>query len=321
LETGVDLKVGQLADLRTPLGVLQFLKSTRAEKSGQASSAADTASIEFVETVRQRLANCIAETDFYEVLIGLERIATPTELEAISRAGRTRSHEFDAKLQALVRALGPELARFSRIQINPSVSLYSNGRGASTLIVGFTGRIDLLFMPIALVLQYFADDCDVLVLRDPGRTGFGNGIGGYATSFPEMVARLKQDIDFGRYKSVRCLGTSGGGCAALAGGILMGAERAVCFSGRLPSRARRETSRNIPPDIENAVRTAVGDPSRFFCVFGADNEKDVGNAQAIREVLDTTLIPVAGVADHNVVWHLHLRGEYLRILKRTGLVA
>lgn len=311
VETGVNLSVAQVTSLKTPLAVFQHL-SGRGNPTPPPAADSPPADTSFRQAVLRALAACRAETDYYRVFVEIERVATPADVEFLAETdGPWASHFKEAlgKLLQNMRQVRPTPSAHTLTPINRSVLLYSNpARKRRRLIVGFAGVLGVLFVPTPLILQYFPVGTDVLLLHDPARVGFGGGISGYAESFPAIFPRLKQDVDFRRYLSVNCIGMSAGGCGALAAGVLLGADKAISCSGRLPSRALRAPSRLVPQHIESVLRTSGGDPARFFSVFGAENAKDVANSKAIAEVFRLTQIPVAGVRDHNVIQQLHLNG-------------
>ncbi len=198
-----------------------------------------------------------------------------------------------------------------------AASLYSEGSDRETLVIGFCGRADLLFLPAATIMQYLSPDSDLLILRDPEKMGFAGGLAGYADTFDGMMEALARAFDFGRYKRLRTIGTSGSGAAALAAGIVLDAERAISACGHLPSGRRR--TRDLPHRIEDIIRASPGSPPRFYAVFGDLCERDRRNAEDIANVLGITLYPINGVEEHNVMRRLHVQGQLASVLRDIGL--
>jgi hypothetical protein len=181
----------------------------------------------------------------------------------------------------------------------------------------FCGRAQMLSSPTAILLQYFSPDADVLVLRDPSQKAFTDGIAGYADTFPGLVDALRGEFDFGRYRTLRCIGTSSGGAAAIAAGALLGASPTASFCGHL-SRDQQRTN-PLATDIDGTIENATGSAERFFAVFGQDNPHDRANAENLARVFALTLYPVPGIEAHNVVRTLHDQGRLAGVLADLGL--
>lgn len=210
------------------------------------------------------------------------------------------------------------ISKFALVSGGDAISLYSEGSGRKSLAIGFCGIADMLMLPTAAMLQYFSPNCDVLVVRDSSRMGFGSGIAGYADSFAGMLRALQRDFDLDRYGNVRCFGASLGGVAALAAGVVLEADRAVSFSGHLLASAQRRRQ-GAPRQIEDIIQNSAGSSERFVAVFGGRNRRDRRNALAIARTFTMSLYPIRDMANHAVITALHERGRLADVLGEIGL--
>jgi hypothetical protein len=278
----------------------------------------------FLSDVLRALGSCRTPTDYYRVQIDIQKYATPADIAALTTRPIPWTAEFDAWVDGFFASVSlprAEVQDFRLERLGESVTLYSGPSPARGLVVAFCGKADLLFMPLAMVLQYFSPERHtVLILRDPARSGFVSGMAGHSSSLREMVGKLQNDLDVGRYDSVHTFGTSGGGAAALAAGLLLGATSAVSFSGHLPTESRRYGSADGSVDIDRILRGAQAmQTNGYACVYGADNKVDSRNAMALASAVPVRLMPVPGVSDHNVVFALHQRRQLAALLSMVGL--
>ncbi|MBB4648670.1 hypothetical protein GGQ99_000392 [Aminobacter niigataensis] len=127
----------------------------------------------------------------------------------------------------------PPLTRFSRTEIATHVNLYSAGRSAPNLIVGFATKHGFIMMGAALFLEDLDDaQHDFLQLADPRREFFDGGIEGFASSMRDLALRVGNLARERGYRSIMTYGTSMGGFPAIRAGNLMGADRAISVGGR-----------------------------------------------------------------------------------------
>jgi hypothetical protein len=275
-----------------------------------------------VASTLQELEKASSEADNQRIAIDVLKYATPGEIDTLLQS-LTAPSPFRNWLRGLhvhvTRHTG-EPAAFHCDYSSESISRYSNGGGAKTLIAGFCGKSQLIHGPTAVLLQYFPQSFDVLILRDPSRMGFSKGVPDYANSFPEFVEKLRAEFELDRYEDIRCLGGSSGAAAAFAAGQLLGASKLVSFSGRPPSQSRRYGQTDVSENLERYISATAGGPERAFAVFGSDNAHDVSGADALTRLLSVTLVPIDGVADHNIIRPLHTNGELTSILQRVGLL-
>jgi dienelactone hydrolase len=317
--TGLDLTAAQVKSLGSPQAVVNHLTEARQPRS--ATSIPKPGSLR--AWLLPALEACRSPTDYYRVVMEIEQSATPGDIEFLVEMGGPWSQEFNAGLRTLydsMRRVRRSIAPHGLTLINPSVLLFAGDEAKERhLVVGFAGVRGGLFLQTPLLLQYLGPNNDFLLLRDPAVVGFATGIRGYAEPFRAVIERLKRDVNFGKYQTLSCLGISSGGCAALAAGVLLEADRSVSFSGGLPSHALRADTRMVPPDLENILRAVPGDKSLFYSVFGADNLRDAANSRAIAKFFAITEMPISGIRNHNVVWDLHAKGALAALLRDLGL--
>jgi len=277
---------------------------------------------QFVEKTIAALDGCRTQSDYYRVQFEILMAATPKDFAALVDA--LPAHDwvppFKTWLTRQFRNMTghhPALSNYALAGGDASASLYSEGPGRETLVVGFCGRAQLLFLPAATVMQYLSPNADLLILRDFSRMGFTAGLKGYADTFTGMIEALRHTFDFAGYRRIRTMGTSGSGAAALAAGVVLEADRAVSFCGHLPSGRRRADE--LPQEIERIVRGAPGSPERFYAVFGDQCERDHRNANEIARNFGVTLYPILNTAEHNVIGFLHRQGRLAKVFGEIGL--
>lgn len=276
----------------------------------------------FVASTVAALDGCRTQSDYYRVQFDILKSATPKDFGALMAALPT--HEWVppyklwlAKQYENMTLRHPLLSDYALVSGGEEAALYSEGAGRQTLVIGFCGRADLLFLPAATIMQYLSPGADLLVLRDPAKMGFAGGLAGYADSFIGTLDALRREFDLGRYRRIRCFGTSGSGVAGLAAGVALDADRAVSICGHFMSQRRR--SGEASGEIEAIVKDSPGSPERFFAVYGEKCERDARNAGSIARTFGVSLYPVLGTAEHNVIRFLHAEGGLARMFADVGL--
>jgi hypothetical protein len=259
-----------------------------------------------------------------KALISLQCFALPTEWQDFVEAtnfGARWSEDNQRKLRTLHQLVFRQTASaqpYVRVQSSEAISHYRGKAKAGKILVAFCGRAQVLFGPVARVLQYFpADEYEVLVLRDIRKLGFTQGLAGHSTSFTDMIDILRQQ--FLGDREVVCMGTSGGGGPALVAAALLSARSGVSFAGRPP------TSSKIYGESEGAVameeilrhRSSEG---QLHAVYPADHAEDTANAKTLSEIAPVKLWPMDGLSGHFVLHDLDLRNELTQVLHSTGLL-
>jgi hypothetical protein len=277
--------------------------------------------MQFVQRALIDLTKCRTSADYYRVQIEISKHAAPQDVAILSNKPLPWPDDFDrwlAGLVSLTSAVRSEPATYQRQELDQTTALYSGQTRAPGIVIAFTGKAGLLFMPIAAILQYFSPaDFDFLLVNEAFKEDLRED--GSRTTFSDIVARLGAAIGLTRYREIRTFGTSAGGAAALAAGVLTGATRAASFSGHLPSSGISYRGRASVSEVEEILRGAKP-ATRFAGVYGEGNKFDRASAMALSKLLPLHHFPIAGVRDHNVVYALHKRMELEKVFADVGLI-
>lgn len=272
--------------------------------------------------------NPASNIDYFKVLMSLQVYASPAEwrdfiaaTDGFSR-GTADFRTLVGDLHKLVSRHGEPMQMYERVHLSNSVSHYRGSGRPGKMLVAFCGRAQVLFGPIARILQLFpVEDYEVLVLRDTLKLGFTQGLPEHSSTFPEMIGKLRQEFFPDPEKEIFCLGTSGGGGPALVAATLLSARSGVGFSGRPPTSSKvygESAGAKAMADVLHQRRAQAG--QRLVAVYPAEHADDVATARQLAEMADVELMPMAGLSDHNVLHDLHLRGDLAAVLRNTGLV-
>jgi pimeloyl-ACP methyl ester carboxylesterase len=185
--------------------------------------------------------------------------------------------------------------------LSPGVTLYTADRSVQTLIVGFCGRHDHLFLPAGVFLQTLDHErFDLVTAWDARHLHFDHGIEGYARSLPELARRLSEFAAARGYDRIITYGISMGGLAALRAGQLMGADRAIAAGGRFAwnvGRMLRNEAHIQAFDLLCHCRQP--DATESYAIFSEDNAEDAESAERLAAICtDCSLIPLP-YDDHN----------------------
>lgn len=262
--------------------------------------------------------------DFYRASIDLQKYATPDDIKALFE----RRAAFDVGFAKLVSDLfdlvflqNKDCYRFDHQALSNTVSLYVGAPDNKKILIGFCGKAQLLTLPIPVILQYFPPGSyDVAIVRDPVRLGFTTGSSGYAESFADMIERLRRDLSLSRYEKIVCMGTSGGGAAALAGGTLLDAASTASFCGRPPTTSSIYGQAKSTVDMEAVIRRSKLPKERAFALYGTENRQDKDHAHQLARLMNLTVVPVPGIGDHNLAAILHLDGKLGQTFRKIGLL-
>lgn len=275
-----------------------------------------------VKSTLRELEGAVTYADYHRLADQLFKYATPGEIEALVLRV-TAASPFRVFIRNFYKLITQHtgIAGYHCDHVSDAISRYSGGVTAHTVIVAFCGSSQLLHGPTATVLQYFpCESFDILVLRDPDMQGFTKGIAGFANNFTDLIAKLRTQFAFDRYSYIRCFGGSSGGAAALAAGQLLGASRLVSFVGRPPTQSNTYGQTSGADELQEIISAGPDSAGPAFAVFGANNAKDKKGAEELSKFLDLALVPVEGIADHNILGVLHRNGSMSAILHRVGLL-
>ncbi len=203
------------------------------------------------------------------------------------------------------------IKRYVRTDIAPNVAHFSAHAGARTLVVGFCGKKLRLLMPVAMMLQSLDDRrFDALVLADPQRLHFDQGIPGFAQSLPDIARRIAAIVEENGYDSVITYGTSMGGFPALRMGSLIGAARAVSCGGR-PVNHMERLGRGTRPvgafDLICDCRMPLRAPS--YVLFSRDRRPDARAAGMISKIAPEVHLGPVPHDGHNFPFRIFQNGN------------
>ncbi|MCX7306024.1 MAG: hypothetical protein NTV73_17080 [Hyphomicrobiales bacterium] len=201
--------------------------------------------------------------------------------------------------------------RYLRTEVATGVNFYSAASGASTLVVGFGTSRGRLSMPLFMVLEALDDTrYDLLLLSDLTKRHFDKGIEGYAATLPELMRRVGEFAARGGYACVVTLGTSMGGFAALRGGDLLAADRAISIGGRFawhPGALVRDRRRVQAFDPLCHCRGPFRAP--FYLLYSRDHPKDPRDAEMLAKIAPASRAIAFPGTHHGVHYRIRQRGR------------
>ena len=272
---------------------------------------------------------CRTPADFYRLQISLENECAPAELlPAFDCRDKlpAPARKWIENLHAMMLRGGATVQPFTREVLAENARFYHDGSSScseKSLLVCFCGNYQRIMIQLPVFLQHIpACSFDVVVFKDPGKLFFLRGVPGYAPTLAALRERLGRDLCLERYASVRCLGTSAGGAAALAGGAVLGAERALSFGGGHPSRVAGELAGSglTGSEFDDVFGDADTSRTRLRAFFGIGNSTDRETAASLCGAFcGVRAVPVAGVAGHNIFFELFSKGDLQGFLDRNLL--
>ena len=161
-------------------------------------------------------------------------------------------------------------------------------------------------MPIPVFLQHIdGNNVDVLLLRDPTKSGYRGGIEGVGGNIESVADEIGELAQIGEYRSAVAIGVSGGGLPAVITAVRLCLNSALSVGGNSPFDPRW-----VQPDGKGAadillrnIKAAARDPM-VMLAFGSGSEVDMKAAEALRGILSAELIRIGD--DLNRVGHVAL---------------
>jgi hypothetical protein len=271
-------------------------------------------------------ADCVGRAEGLRRLIDLENELSPREMSSIWQGRYALPEHIIAPLEKTIKTMarGARQPRaYGRTRISENANYYRAHRGtdSKTLLIAFCGNANRLMLPIPVFLQFVPEDSyDVLILRDPSRTGYLRGVPGFGDDLLKVAKTIRAKIDVASYCEVRCIGTSGGGAAALYTGLLLHARRAVSVGGRHRTVCKRvaEGDSEFTGDEFDVLLQGLGPTdTELFNIFGEHCERDIEGARSLEKYLGRLQpITVRDLAGHNVLAHLLQKGTLPNFFKR-----
>ncbi|WP_156405469.1 hypothetical protein [Sphingomonas sp. Root710] len=262
-------------------------------------------------------------------MIDLENELSPLEIWDLWQRRAELPEAIIAPLGRTIKMMmlgAKDLRRFERTTLSENVFLYrgAGGAGQKTLLIGFGGNVNRLMLPTAIFLQFVPDaDYDMLLLRDPTRSGYLRGVPGFGDDLVKMADAIRSHVDLGSYREVRCVGTSGGGQVALYMGLLLDARRAVSVGGRHRSLSKKVAAGDgefTGYELDKFVQNLAPRSTELINLFGAQCERDTEGARSLEKVLPQLKpVTIAALAEHNALAYLLEQGSLSSFFSRILL--
>ena len=205
-------------------------------------------------------------------------------------------------------------SRWSRTAVSRDAILYHTSEGDRSrkqLIVGFSGSAMRLMMPTYMMLcSLDPQRYDLLLLKDPGREEYINGIDAMGESITALASFLDHYVVDNSYHSGIALGTSAGGLPAIYVALKNRWPGAVVFGPVDPER-HPDLSGLLLTESEQNVSTSI------LLNYGEKHKDDRIIAAKVKKLISVTeLKPDPRFRKHNVPYALFLRGELAEHLER-----
>lgn len=209
----------------------------------------------------------------------------------------------------------PDSLRWSRQRLTDNIELFAaspSSRSDKTLIVGFTGNLTRLMMPIYRFLMHLDADCyDLLLLRDPNRSHYVHGIPEVSKDMATLSDWLRTQAKDMGYSRVIALGTSAGGLASLCAGVANGWDKAIALGADAPSKH---------PALQDFLSSSASrhdrtSPTQVMLLYAGLNPRDNSGAAEIAAILpNAKLLGDDTHATHNVLNTAFKRGRLNKVL-------
>lgn len=258
--------------------------------------------------------------------IALENRITPAERDGLWAAMRSAGAEAATTwLEGLCEQAGTAgqaatAPDFSRQSLGWGLRLYQGGGDPAdkVLILAFSTRGERLMMPMPSLLQQLdSQRFDLLLVPDRSRSSYERGLPPLAESTQTLIEYLARLPVLKAYGSVRSMGSSGGGYAALLAAATLGLEMGVSFAGRFPAGRHWLRFQRVWA-LRQARSRSGGAP--LLAVFGGPKTRDRKFAQAfVRGVGARSLAIdyVEGEAGHLILAEVLERGHLETLIGQT----
>jgi hypothetical protein len=221
-----------------------------------------------------------------------------------------------SKIVLLMRAAGkPKLERFVRSEPVPGIKFFTDGTGGTdkSLLICFAGNGGRMMMPLPAFLQHIdARQADVVLLADPMKQGFRNGISGIAPNIIALVEQVSRVVPAG-YRDIKVMGTSAGGIPALLVAAHSSATRVLAIGAGQPDDDRWPLvdGLTLRQMLADAAPKLAG--KHIVLAYGVDSSPDPEAAEALKEIIpNATPLAVSlegKPAEHSFLADLGLEGR------------
>lgn len=247
----------------------------------------------------------------------LENWVAPREYLATLNALRKRSptlYERVLKQPAAYEiATGSQVRRFARRRLTQGGTLYQGPRRSKDkhLLIVCAGYAKRPGMPVPAFLQRIDDrQFDVLLLNDPHRNHFRNGVSEQLDSLNSVAGFIQNLRMKKRYRKLITLGTSGGGFPAVRLALMTGADKAISFGGSFPDdtlRILRNQVRAVPAFDPICACLGADHPEITF-VYSNESPRYRNACLTAAELTGGAVVEVQPVMEHAVLGPLWARG-------------
>lgn len=282
-----------------------------------------------VTRILNAFSQCTKAADFYQVRIALENDLSPAEIIELSQfADRLplMASQFISELKDAVLGISSAAETYQRNAISINVAFYCDPQfkaSQKTLLIAYCGAAFRLMLPTPMILQYFsANQFDILKLTDRSKCYYLNGIPNFADSFESSIEMIKSQFDISRYASIKVIGTSAGGAAALYSGIKLGAEVALSISGNHTTLYHLEKKSALNPLIfDEQISLDVMNACKVYAFYSANSPLDEVGANSFKKYLpNIKVLGMQGAKTHNLIHELFIANE-LQAFFRQHLIA
>lgn len=260
----------------------------------------------------------------YQNIVLLQEYGTPLEYQYLSQ----NIHKCDSTMMVHIQAQWKELKkdkhsieRYQRFKFSKKLSLYKDKNfNTKKLIIAFCGKAQILFGPVAHVLQIFpSSEFDILVLRDSKKLGFTAGIEEFANNWSDLIVALSKFIKIEKYQEVYTIGTSGGGGPALSAAVSLNAIKGVSFSGKLSTSSKLYGSSATAKKMAETILNAKV-KNQLYNIYPALNVVDAKNAKDMALSSQVNLLPIIDLENHNCLNYLLKNDALNSFFKDVGIL-
>jgi len=192
--------------------------------------------------------------------------------------------------------------------VNPEVP--NHGK---TLIVGFCDNAMRLMMPLyCLLTNLDSARYDLLILRDPKREHFANGVESVSDDLDSTATYLDSYMRSNHYLRALTFGASAGGLASICVARINGWSRAVTVGADNPSRHPI-----IAAKLNDLAFSDLSPRTEIHLNYSINNKRDREAGESIHQLFPSSiLMPDRRFSAHNLLHKLYRNGELKNFLAK-----
>lgn len=293
----------------------------------------------FIVRFFQRIFSyCHTASHLNKALTTLESRLTPTDIECLhdwhlkqQLIPANTAIKFHTILNAWLHGMKRMMSGSGKLRAEPFIShkitltaTHFVGQGEpadKTLVICFSTRGSrCLMMPNAVLMQHTdSSRYDLLVISEPLNENYQKGVPSLGNNLIQVIKWLATLKLISDYRSIRTLGCSAGGYAAMAAAHYLKADIAVSVGGRFPSKHKH------PIIFLNMIFTKwrvmrTGHCPRVLMSYGANKSRDRKFAKIMARLFGSTpdIVQLTNEeVGHNILGRLVERQELTSYLDRT----